>query len=1033
MNSATETPFIYFRLPAYPLSSLTDWLQKDISLYDALNCIEHDVSADFITKALYLSSPSVNSHYEQWLQSGKQAIFNEAIENTLWKYLSRMCSRSTPFGLMAGSVLGNVAHSAKLSIDITNRSLALRIDLLAYVYLYKILLTEQPFRTAIRYRFNNSYYLLGFEGRYSEFVEFRSQRVNYVNMFELTEAIDFVIQHSRDYISYKELVSLLDQAFQTGESDSSASGFVDDLIEKKLLISELEPGVCGTYYGEKLISSLADISYYEKLTSALSQLTQDLLSQQTISAIKSADSQLAAFFKGAHNEEVFFLNEHSSSLVQCNTYFNDKSLTLSTGLVGKVIEQLGELSFLAINPSSGLDHFRKRFSERYQGQEVSLLEVLDNEIGIGLGADGDHPLYGWMADLFAAESLPDPYVPDGLDELRLSVYERCLADSLYECDLDSFSVALRLKETVPATVIDRFCKGNYAVMGTFIKQEKHLQKSSGAEFDLHLRSCNGPSFANLLGRFCLDSSVLETEVITLIEKDAARYPDVIFAEIEFLAGARIGNVLTRPALREYGISYVTPSGAKEIPINELFIKIVNGRIQMRVKGDNRLIVPRLTTAHNYKGGDSVYQFLAMLQFEYEGFGLRWHWGLLQNRSYLPRIRYKNIILSPASWSLNSETPIADQLHALESRWKLPRYICIAEHDNELMIDRFSAVGINLLKNEIKRNGTCRVSEWLQTPDTTVLSSESNQKLAHEVIIPVLGPPVNYPVLMVPEEYHEPVYFGPDSEWLYIKLYTGPYTCDILINNFLPELIEQVTIAGVDHWFFIRYSDPDYHLRLRLHFDPRLRSAVLDILFKTVSAWQQVGIVLRYCLDTYQREIDRYGRRSMHLCEQLFHIDSQYCMELLPFEDSDQDRLILAVRSCIDYFNCFGFSLDDQITFSRQHQESFLSEQHESTKIYTLRKRLNDQYRKILPLLKDKWHSPDWDNLMLQRFNQIRPVAAQIVSVYASGPDRFLLNQILSSIIHMSVNRIFRQSNRKYETVVYHFVCRFLETQRARLK
>ena len=70
-------------------------------------------------------------------------------------------------------------------------------------------------------------------------------------------------------------------------------------------------------------------------------------------------------------------------------------------------------------------------------------------------------------------------------------------------------------------------------------------------------------------------------------------------------------------------------------------------------------------------------------------------------------------------------------------------------------------------------------------------------------------------------------FPPGSEWLYAKLYTGAATADRVLRDVVGPVTRSALRAGaVDGWFFIRYGDPDWHLRWRLHGDPgRLRGEV----------------------------------------------------------------------------------------------------------------------------------------------------------------------------------------------------------------
>src|SRR5262249_37635552 len=125
-------------------------------------------------------------------------------------------------------------------------------------------------------------------------------------------------------------------------------------------------------------------------------------------------------------------------------------------------------------------------------------------------------------------------------------------------------------------------------------------------------------------------------------------------------------------------------------------------------------------------------------------------------------------------------------------------------------------------------------------------------------------------------------FPPGSEWLYVKLYTGPAILDQVLRDVVGPLVETVLRAGaVDRWFFIRYGDPDWHLRLRFHGEPaRLHPAVLPALQAAAAPLLAGGRAWRLQLDTYEREVERYGGpEGIVLAERLFHADSEAILAL----------------------------------------------------------------------------------------------------------------------------------------------------------
>ena len=56
-----------------------------------------------------------------------------------------------------------------------------------------------------------------------------------------------------------------------------------------------------------------------------------------------------------------------------------------------------------------------------------------------------------------------------------------------------------------------------------------------------------------------------------------------------------------------------------------------------------------------------------------------------------------------------------------------------------------------------------------------------------------------------------------EEWLYYKIYCGNRTSDTILIDVIKPLTESLLKEKIiDKWFFIRYSDPENHLRVRFH-------------------------------------------------------------------------------------------------------------------------------------------------------------------------------------------------------------------------
>ena len=60
-------------------------------------------------------------------------------------------------------------------------------------------------------------------------------------------------------------------------------------------------------------------------------------------------------------------------------------------------------------------------------------------------------------------------------------------------------------------------------------------------------------------------------------------------------------------------------------------------------------------------------------------------------------------------------------------------------------------------------------------------------------------------------------FIPGGQWSYFKVYSGNKTADLIIKNALLAIADSLLRDDIiTKWFFICYSDPDLHIRIRFY-------------------------------------------------------------------------------------------------------------------------------------------------------------------------------------------------------------------------
>ncbi len=563
--------------------------------------------------------------------------------------------------------------------------------------------------------------------------------------------------------------------------------------------------------------------------------------------------------------------------------------------------------------------FKTRFYDRYGEQEVPLLLALDGDTGVGYGAateslapNDDGQLVGELSPTTSAEAQSFP--GDELHDLRLRLYTRFLIDGPEPAVITDQDLALLGKGEVPLPP-------SYYAFGSLLAISASAIDRGGFQFVL--KALSGSSGFSLMGRFCAIDEQLARLVTEQMARQQALQPEKIYAEIAHLPQARTGNVVRRPHLRPYEIPYLTHSELppdQQIHLDDLLVSVPNGRrVVIRSKRLGKEVVPQLTAAHDYRSGLPIYRFLCALQAPDAPFAVQWHWGAFEQARRLPRVQYRNIILKEASWlfdfaDLSPSLSAEQNISLLRAQEQLPRLIALQQGDQELFLDLDSAVCCQLFVSTLRRIKTVRVIEWLQTPDQCPVEGP-NGKLTHELVIPFTNPneqplpplPVRPPVVRQRD-------FPPGGEWFYVKVYCGLSS----VPSILPELQDLATEAvsrdgAAIGWFFLRFSDPEPHIRLRIHLKtPDQYAHLLRECHDRLNPFLLSGEVHSIQMDTYQRELERYGQEIIEETELIFWRDSEMVSKLLAWQPDGPATLLFACRSVDAYLTGFGLPLPEKI-------------------------------------------------------------------------------------------------------------------------
>jgi lantibiotic biosynthesis protein len=779
----------------------------------------------------------------------------------LRRYLIRMSTRPTPFGAVAGLAIAGLGQRTTLRIDETNAKQVPRLDvpwLLQFVYTLES--DPQIFR---QLKLQANPCILERGGRvYIRELNPLCQNGRAVTNASLraTRMVKLALTAAALPTPYSVLVASL---AGDAEVTEKIERFVTELWRQGFLLTDLRPpftkGDPARYLLDRL-KTLADATRYES----------ELQQERTI----HVDSVFPAYG------------------------------TLNVA-VAKEAARTAEL-LLSLTPwPSGppyLQAYRRTFEDRYgTDREVPFLEMSDPEYGIGTP-----PVYN------GKKSGLSPEHPGAWQVRRELLFEiarnandaRDLQVELDEATLDRLRTWVPVARGAPATL----------EINVFVAAPSVFDLDHG-RFDVIV----GPNVGAMeggrsLGRFA--EALGSTGTTAFCEAARAREaasPDKDCVELSYLPrNLELTNILARPSARRFEISVGVQAGvplSQAIALNDLVVGIRENRFFVRSPALGRELSICSGTMANVEHAPAVCRLLADLMLDGMPVLRDFDWGAASMLSFLPRVRAGRAILSLARWritapilklrfNIDTREAFRRSLNRWRSEWKVPRHVHLTEADNRLLLDLENEMDVEDLREEARQLSTDRaivLEEVYPGVDGAWLPGSGGRFVA-EYVVPLVAAAggaagsqtglSRFTSVAIPREAgHTRRVKNPGSDWLYVKLYGAPSVEDDLLTGPIRELTSSaLESASADRWFFVRYADPDPHIRLRFHGAP---TPLLEELMPKVIRWAADLVnkdrCLRFAIDSYEREIERYGGgEGIGLAEELFFVNSESALALLPF-------------------------------------------------------------------------------------------------------------------------------------------------------
>lgn len=986
-----------------------------------------------IRLAIYVASPSLHQRLGRWLagQDGRSAA---RVELAVARYVMRMIGRATPFGLFAGTAAGDIGPHTNLVVPPIEATI--RHSRFDFEFVQRVAKRiRRDVQSQLRFHAPSDSYARGRSLRYVDQRQAGAGRSHGLVEVEATPALNGVLSFldASDGATVNEISNHIVAA--EGIEPGDAGDFVDELIEAGLLNSALGPSATGTDALGSVAGTLGQLPSAAGLVAALDDIQSDLAATD-----RAAPDVASSLYENAQRRLSDLAPPTSSrSSFHVDLYKPTPGLLLDEDVVEDVVAGVELMRRMATDRPSPLQDFSDRFVQRYGEQEVLLLEALDPTSGLPFEdgrATATMPLVDGLA-LRGRAKAPAPW----------SLREAVLLDGLHDV-WRSGALELAVSDQMLAALPANSGVAIPASCSALVSLAAASNEAIGrGEYRLLFKAVFGRSCAALLGRFCIGNPEIAERVRLALGREEAWEPDTIHAEIAYLPHGGAGNVVNRPVLRQYEIDMFGGSGAgrqRRIALNDLSLVFRNGRLCLISSSHGgKRVVPHLTCAHAPTVRDPVhYRFLARLA-EDRSPHIRFSWGSLRTAPFLPRLARGRVIITTARWNIPAQR--LEALHATHGRerfanlrklreeLRLPRYINLYHGDENLPVDLDNAISVASFLGIVKRHATVSITEMYPAPDQLCARGPEG-RFVNELIVPLHRSLAGEegarktPVPALPRSTSR------DRVWLFAKVYCSRLEADRLLGETILPLVDNLRGRRlIERWHFVRYADPEPHIRLRLRGDRRkLYRRALPYLIENLQEPDAAFPLIAF--DTYVPEYIRYGgREGLDVAERIFEVDSWAATGLIKRHSGDEEaRWRLALLGVHTFLEAFDWDIDSRIQFL----DAIVQHQRERRKGAPLERELGRKFRNMRPAIENLLASPsaiypEAADILNRRSHQLRTLIAELLSLDRNGRLGRSVADIARSCVHMWLNRIFADEQNLQELVVNAMLTRWYQSVRAR--
>ncbi len=814
---------------------------------------------------------------------------------SLIKYLIRMSSRTTPFGLFSSVGWGNFKDKTLLNF---NPNFLEKKCRLSFECLFKLIESIHSKKQIV----NNLKVMLNPQ------LIIKNKRVfiynnephfltNHISI-KMTSAFRYLLKVAKKPSKYTDLENSMIQNFPNFKKDQIIN-YLWELFKGKYLVSNLENSFAFANPRDALFKELPSSDFFLKDIEFLKKTLLDLEQYEK----KTSDIRQVEMIR----DNISKWNKQSKNPIRVDSYYNSNEIVLNKNVqlaLEKAADFFAKVLLKKELPQQ-LVKFHNFFTQKYETSRlVPFFEIIGNPYVIELlGSFNSNLPKINPIDTFLSLSRKSQHIE--LDEFINSL------SPLTADEIVKIPPSIEIFFNIAANCSEAIDRGDFKLI------IKGLSTQAGATF----------------GRFLyLWDKDQKNKLSNFIKKEEMLHPQLQFVEASFLPeDSKIADVSNGEKLRSLQMPlHYFEEDINTIDLEDIYIGATAERAYIFSKKMNKQLhfSPNIMTNPQFLPLSyrillmiSQYNFFNFSEFIFEPFRFS---------AFCPRITYERVVLSPARWYFDnsifkldvniSKDNMKIVMKETFKKFKVPSIVFLVQNDNNLLLNLDIPNHFEImLKHFINIKNIFLLEQVIKESDLFVVND--NEKHVCEFVVPLIKSRKDFSEKSIKDfpstkQINEANRISlPGDNWLYTKIFLPEFDADIFLSKYLfPHLNYLTEKYKIDKWFYIRYKEQLFHIRLRINVKKHPHySQILKSFTQWATKLFEKSIIDDFTINSYEREIEKYGgEKCLQITEEFFCADSICCCKLLSYQNHPFPIHIVASFGIINILSHFYSDIESLV-------------------------------------------------------------------------------------------------------------------------